>query len=410
MLVTRLVLASTATLIAAGAARAQYAEGFDSQATADVTIQAEPDTTVLFVDYGNMTIGTTPFSIPEAPRRIAGSAATRGVLMQANLTAATTAAVNILAGTTPIPWSGRYRLSFDAWVNVPNPVPSGSTEQLLWGVSVDGVTPIEARHNLALGAQGVYGWLAGENGYSSEDSVICEGGVRLAQRGDQQTGNGVYFNEAFNQPVVGGLFNAPANQWVRVDIDVDALGVRVFYNGVEFHNVTPTQTVAGYAMIGYEDPFSGVGSNKDGQWGLFDNFRVIVPGGTNTIGSSAVQGAASGAAHILNGAAPPAVAAPMTIRLRGGPSSGLALLNMGFPSPITIPVPLGACTLGSEVIGDLGLVFRPTDSLGNGEHTIDIPAATWLQGVSFGFQFFYLDPASPCGISQTEGLGMTIGS
>ena len=254
-----LVLAAATTLIAAGALRAQYAEGFDSQAAANVTILAEPDTAVAFVNYSNMTIGASFFSIPEAPRRLPGTAATRGVLIQANITTSVTSAVNILAGTTPIPFSGRYRVSFDAWINVPNPLPAGSTEQLLWGVSVDGVTPIEARHNLALGAAGVYGWLAGENGYATEDSVICEGGLRLGQRGDQQPGNSAYFNGAFNQPVTGGITNAPANQWVRVDIDVDALGVRVFYNGVEFHNVTPaTLPVAGFAMLGYEDPFASL--------------------------------------------------------------------------------------------------------------------------------------------------------
>jgi len=410
MLATRLLLASTATLIAASAARAQYAEGFDSQAAANVTVQAEPDTAVMFVDYSNMTIGATPFSIPEAPRRIAGTAPTRGVLIQANLTAAAASGVNILAGVTPIPFSGRYRVSFDAWINVPNPLPSGSTEQLLWGVSRDGAGPIESRRNLALGAAGVYGWLAGENGYASEDSVICEGSLRLAQRGDNQPGNAVFFNEAFNQPVVGGVNNAPANQWVRVDIDVEPLGVHVYYNGVEFHNVTPSQTVAGFAMLGYEDPFNSLGSNPDAQWGLFDNFRVIVPGGTNVLGSATLQGTASGTGQIRNGAAPPAIGAPMTLRLRGGPANGFALLNMGFPSPITIPVPIGACTLGSEIIVGLGIVFRPTDALGNGEHTIALPAATGLEGVDFGFQFFYLDPASPCGISHTEGISMHIGS
>src|SRR5690606_34092257 len=128
----------------------------------------------------------------------------------------------------------------------------------------------------------------------SEDSVICENSLRLAQRGDQQTGNGVFFNEAFNVPVVGGVNNAPANQWVRVDIDVEPLGVHVFYNGVEFHNVVPSLTVAGFAMLGYEDPFSGVGSNPDAQWGLFDNFRVTVPGGTNVLGTATLQGTASG--------------------------------------------------------------------------------------------------------------------
>lgn len=165
---SRLLLTSITALIATGALRAQFAEGFDSQATANVTIQAEPDTNVMFVDYSNMTVGAASFAIPEAPRRLAGSLATRGVLLQANLATAVTSAVNILAGSTPIAFAGRYRVSFDAWVNVPTPVPTGSTEQLLWGVSVDGVAPIECRHNLALGAAGVYGWLAGENGYSAE--------------------------------------------------------------------------------------------------------------------------------------------------------------------------------------------------------------------------------------------------
>jgi len=412
MLISRLVLASTTTLIAAGALRAQYAEGFDSQALADITVLAEPDTNVLFVDYSNMTIGATSFAIPEAPRHISGSAATRGVLIQVNLTAALTAAVNILAGTTPIPFSGRYRVSFDAWINVPDPLPAGSTEQLLWGVSVDDVAPIEARHNLALGAQGVYGWLAGENGYSTEDSVICEGGLRLAQRGDTQAGNPIYFNDAFDKPVVvGAPNNAPANQWVRVDIDVDALGVRVFYNGIEFHNVVPnTMPTTGFAMLGYEDPFSGLGTNPDAQWGLFDNFRVTSPNGNTIIGSSALQGTASSTGQILNGGAPPAIGCPITMRLRGAPSNSFALMNMGFPSPITIPIPFGACTLGSEVIDSLGVAFQLTDVLGNGAYTIDMPNAAWLQGFPFGFQFVYPDAVSPCGLSHTEGLSMTLGS
>jgi hypothetical protein len=406
---SRPVLAFVSALIATGALRAQYAEGFDSQASANVTILAEPDTAVTFVDYSNMTFGTATFSIPEAPRRVPGSAASRGVVLQANLTAAVTSAVNILAGSTPIQFSGRYRVSFDAWINVPNPLPTGSTEQLLWGVSVDGVPPIECRHNLALGASGVYGWLAGENGYSSEDSVVCDGGLRIAQRGDQQTGNSVYFNDAFNQPVVGGVTNAPANQWVRVDIDVDAAGVRVYYNGIEFHSVTPAMT-PGFAMLGYEDPFSGLGSNKNAQWGLFDNFRVTTPNGTGALGTATIQGTASGAGHILNGGAPPAIGCPITLRLRGGPANGLSVVNLGFPAPITIPLPFGACVIGSEVIDGVGLVFRPTDGLGNGDYTLDLPAATWLEGTAFGFQFFYLDAASPCGISHTEGIATTIGS
>ncbi|MBM4060183.1 MAG: hypothetical protein FJ265_03665 [Planctomycetes bacterium] len=406
----RLLLAAPAALLATATLQAQFAEGFDSQATADVTIQAEPDTAVLFVDYSNMTIGTTPFSIPEAPRRIAGSAPTRGVLIQANLVSGVTAAVNILAGTTPIPFAGRYRVSFDAWINVPNPVPAvGSTEQLLWGVSVDGIAPLEARHNLALGAQGVYGWLAGENGYATEDAVIAEGGLRLGQRGDTQAGQAVYFNDAFDQPVVpGALNNAPANQWVRVDVDVATTVVRVLFNGIEFFNVTPAVPPFGFAMLGYEDPFASIGSNKNAQWGLFDNFRVVMPSGCGFPGTAAIQGSATGG-RILNGAAEPAIGCPMTVRLRGGPASGIALLNIGFPSPITIPIPFGSCTLGSEVLGSLATVIVGTSALGNSNLTIEVPADPTYCGVSFGFQYFFFGNTS-CGVAHTEGLALTIGS
>ncbi|MCA8949299.1 MAG: hypothetical protein KDE27_07340 [Planctomycetes bacterium] len=410
MPVTRLLLASTATLLATGVARAQYAEGFDSQASADVTIQAEPDTNVMFVDYSNMTIGGSTFSIPEAPRRIPGSAATSGILMQANLTAAATAAVNVLAGATPITFSGRYRVSFDAWQNVPvNPSLGGSTEQMLWGVSVDGIAPLECRHNLALGAQGIYGWLAGENGYSLEDAVICEAGTRVGQLGDQQTGQGVFFNEAFDQPwVPTAPNNAPANQWVRVDIDVDQSLIRVYFNGVEFFNYSALVPPSGFAMIGYEDPFTSLGTQPDDQWGLFDNFRVTVPAACAAQGSSMIQGTATDG-EILSGAADPMVGAPMTIRLRGGPSSGLALLNMGFPSPITIPIPLGGCTLMTEVLGNLANLIVVCDTLGNSNFTIEVPAGTGLCGGAFGFQYFFLG-SSPCGVVHTEGLALTIGS
>ena len=45
-------------LLAATGLRAQFAEGFDSQATADVTVLSQPDSIVTFVDYSNMTVGS----------------------------------------------------------------------------------------------------------------------------------------------------------------------------------------------------------------------------------------------------------------------------------------------------------------------------------------------------------------
>ncbi|MFO1078225.1 MAG: hypothetical protein U1E73_10945 [Planctomycetota bacterium] len=395
-------------MLAPTALRAQFLEGFDSQASANVTVLSEPDTAVMFVDYSNMTIGTTSFTIPEAPRRIPGSAATRGVLIQANLTAALPAAVNILAGTTPIPFSGRYRVSFDCWINVPVPLPGGSTEQLLWAVSSDGLTPNECRHNLATGALGVYGWLAGENGYATEDAVIAEGPLRLDRLGDQIAGQEHFFDDAFDEAILTAVHNTPANHWTRVDIDVDGTTVRVYYNGIQFHNVTAAIPPAGFAMIGYEDPFGSLGTQPDAQWGLFDNFRVQLPSGCNGFGSTVTQGTAT-AGQIMNGGAEPAVGCPMTLRLRGGPANGLTLLTMGVPSPVTLPIPLANCTLGLEVSIALANVLKTADALGNSTFTIELTPNPAFCGVSFGFQYFWLDN-TPCGVATTEGLKLTIGS
>ncbi|MCR9245823.1 MAG: hypothetical protein NXI31_12395 [bacterium] len=409
MQIGSLLLASTATLIASGVARAQFADGLDNS-SADVLVIAETDSSAQFVDYSNMTLGSQTFSIPEAPRRIPGSAATRGIVCQANQTLGVASAVNIIAGATPISFSGRHRLSFDVYINVPDPLPGGSTEQVLWGVGTDNVAPIEARHNRNSNTIGVWGWLAGENGYSTDDAVIFQDGTELADWGDTQPGEDVPFNEAFNKPVVAAApNNAAANQWVRVDIDVDTNGdVRVYYNGVEFFNQTGLSP-SGFAMMGYEDPFNSLNTNPDAQWCLLDNFRVSLGDPACPIpGAATIQGTATGG-EILNGSAIPAAGSPMTARLRGGPASAGALLAMGFPAPATIPVPLGSCTLGVEVvIPTLASILTITDALGNSEFTVNVPPGGAFCARSFGFQFFWVD-ATPCGVAHTEGMTLSIG-
>lgn len=397
-------------LLAATGLRAQFANGFDSQASADVTVLSQPDSVVTFVDYSNMTVGSTPFSLPEAPRMIAGSAPTRGVLIQCNVTQGVASAVNLLAGATPISFSGRYRLSFDAYISVPLPLPGGSTEQLLWGVGVDNAGPIEARNTRGTGTNGVWGWLAGENGYSVEDSSSNDGDILIEDFGDGGTTGMVLFNEAFDSNSVGGPNGAAANTWVRVDIDVDTVGIRVYYNGALFHDA-PGFAPNGPAMIGYEDAFNSLGTNPDSQWGLFDNFRVTLPTGCATLGTTVKQGTAS-AGEILNGSAPPAVSAPFTTRLRGGPISSLAFLVGGFPAPFTIPVPLGAgCSLDSELLTIDAIVNALTNTDGGAQVTIDIPNVPTLCGAQIGFQYLWLDIATPsCPYALTEGLVVTIGA
>lgn len=303
----RLGLAIATCLLAmpnVASAQLLYSEPFDSQGTSDVTINQQPDTFVNFVDYSNFTVGTTNFGIPEAPRPVAGGLATQGVLLQANVnpndpadpTAGTPAAVNILAGAIPVNFSGDYILSYDVYLSISSPPfpTNGSTEQLLWGVGNDNSDPVEGRNTRNSGTVGTWGWLATENGYGTEDAAIFEDGTELADLGDTQLGEDVPFNLAFDSPVTPNApNNAPANQWVEVDIKVIGGNVQVLYNGVEFFN-EPSSATNGFAMLGYEDPFGSVAlydptaSNadpnfpdpfpaEDYQWGLFDNFTIQIP-------------------------------------------------------------------------------------------------------------------------------------
>ncbi len=117
---TLCALSLVALLATSATAATLYSEAFDSLA-ADVTVLQQPDTTVDYVDYSNFTVGNLNFSIPESPRMVPGSADTRGVLLRANKDDdnPAAAAVNIIAGNSPLFLSGDYSVSFDMYMNVP---------------------------------------------------------------------------------------------------------------------------------------------------------------------------------------------------------------------------------------------------------------------------------------------------
>ncbi|MCA9311128.1 MAG: hypothetical protein KDA21_07975, partial [Phycisphaerales bacterium] len=109
---------SAASFVVASTAYGQlWSEPFDDSG-ADVTIIQQADSIATFVNYANMTVGGTNFNIPEAPRQIPGSAFTRGLLLQSNLTDGLASAANVLAGATPIAFSGDYTVSFDVYMSL----------------------------------------------------------------------------------------------------------------------------------------------------------------------------------------------------------------------------------------------------------------------------------------------------
>ena len=164
-------------------------------------------------------------------------------------------------------------------------------------------------------------------------------------------------------------------------------------------------------MIGYEDPFSSISGSPDGQWGLLDNFRVTTPTGCGTTGTAIAQGTAT-AGEILNGSAPPAISAPLTMRLRGGPTSSAVFMTTGQPSPVTLPVPIdGNCTINVEIVTLDGFIPVSTNADGGGIFTIEVPNNTALCGFQQGWQWLWLDFANPlCPFQLTEGMVTTFGS
>ena len=286
-LIAAAIFASTASVPLAESATL-YSEGFDSSA-ADVKLNRSADSAVDFVDYSNFTVGATSFAIPEAPNMVAGSSATHGVLMRVNQTGTpggtgAPAVINMLAGATPIDFSGNYAVSYDVYMNTSNPSGIGSTQQALFGLGTNDDAVLEAAFNRGAGTVGTWGWLTNENGSSTEDAAINQNGAELADIGDadsQDVSAGIspsLFNAAFIDTNLT-TNSSPARQWVSVELRIVQGQATVLFNGVRFFGNskdpnTNSTSNAGFAMLGFEDRFASISSQPDLSWALFDNFVV----------------------------------------------------------------------------------------------------------------------------------------
>ncbi len=242
-----------------------FSDGLDSLANWLPAQQA--DTTADIVDYSAL-------GIPEAPNMVAATGATTGVKFTANNGDATAAAaaINLIGsvsgGNADLSLS-RYQVSFDMWLNVGNPIPSGGTEQGVFGIGRTTTAAI-GRNNRTTSGDGTFGWLATENGYGTEDTVVFANTVEQARKSGGS--NTALFNSAFQTTISSDVADAPANQWVAVTVTANNGAVRVFYNNREFFSVAgPT---SGDVMIGYEDPFGSISADGVNQFGIFDNVVI----------------------------------------------------------------------------------------------------------------------------------------
>ena len=259
-------LVAAATALSASSATAQFfTDGLDDFSNWTVATQA--DATAAIVDYSAL-------GIPEAPNMVGGSSATTGVRFDANLTSASPNAANLIGAISggnadlalPV-----YEVQFDMWINVGIPVPSGGTEQGLWGVGRTTATAL-GRNNRGADGDGVWGWIAGENGYGTEDAAIFSGTTELADLGDTQPNEAAPFNAAFTTNLGGN--DVPANSWVTVKVGV--LNGRVFtsFNDVVFFDEGGGLPTIGDVMVGYEDPFGSLSGDPTNQFGIIDNVII----------------------------------------------------------------------------------------------------------------------------------------
>jgi hypothetical protein len=303
-----------------------WSESFDSIDVAKIGFNNGSAGRYSFEDYSAMSV-TSPnpavapllHNIPEAPHRLAGSAPTRGLLMQVayetvtlndpdpptiTATDATNRIINAVALTEKdgprLALTDNYRLKFDFYLrlspnvtfNAANGLPNeaGTTEQMLWGVGYNAVAPM-ARGWRTNRGNGMWGWLSTEGGHGptvGSDAALYRNGLLVGGRNLNKAAGvnlpdvGTYFYPAFgaaSSPMPG----APANQWCQGVITVSGGLVTVEFKGegvagttlTKFHaNEDGTNAISGSVMVGYEDSFASKSFAETNQWMLLDNMTV----------------------------------------------------------------------------------------------------------------------------------------
>ena len=260
-----------------------YSESFDSAASAKVIVNKLANADLAYVDYSSFVRdqpgagGPVTIKIPEAPNRISGSVATRGVLLNATY-AGTARNINILAATAPsgagVSFSGNYRMSFDLWMAIDPTATAGTTEVGLFGLGQTAVSRASLQNRTT--GIGTYGWLSAEGGVggAGDMSLFTDGVAGFINDLPGAPPDPVPFTLAFAQATPVGS-NAPNNQWSNVVVTVVGTTATVFINGVKFGETGAAANTSGFAALGYEDPFTGStpgGFNR--QFAIFDNWKI----------------------------------------------------------------------------------------------------------------------------------------
>ncbi len=258
--------------------------------------RSSADTRVTF-NYDYSTMG-----IPAAPHSSGGT--TRGLKMEANLTAGQTAAVSL----SPLNenFAGDYRLRFDAWINANGPFPlggTGSSEHLTSGVGTTG-TRVQWT-GAGSSADGV--WFAVDGEGQASDTSASNGdfcafvgttlqsvasGVYTAGTENNAKGNlHPYYVAAFpegttppawqraNYAQQTGVLEAGAVGFAWREVIVSRRGnvVEWAVDGIRLAAMTNAALAGSNVFVGYWDSFTSLSDNAALSFCVVDNVRVEMP-------------------------------------------------------------------------------------------------------------------------------------
>lgn len=180
-----------ASVIPAAAHGALFSDGFDASIplASKWTIAQQPDTSATVANY---------VGIPEAPHSgLVGGPATQGALFRANDSAGAPAAINLISKAAFD--ATRYALQFDLYTSsgAAALANGNGTHVAIWGVGRTNAAAVGYSNRTTAG-NGLWGWLANDNGIGSEDAAVFQGTTELVDIGDTvDPGAGDLFDAAF---------------------------------------------------------------------------------------------------------------------------------------------------------------------------------------------------------------------
>lgn len=237
--------------------------------------------------------------IPEAPNSQGGDPATRGVKMESNISAPTSAE-SLTVYPTGQNFTGNYTLRFDAWMNYDaheriNGGSAATTEFLGGGIGYD---------NLAsdIGTTGVHVLSTGDGGSGSDWRIFADGAFQSSTAMAAGSRNGadpyyVDFLPGTPPPLAqaqishpAGVAGSPGFQWITWEITTFNNMVSVFIEKpggerlkiIDFDKTVPESAATTDGNIGltHADFFSSVTPRPDLAFGVIDNVVVsdaVVP-------------------------------------------------------------------------------------------------------------------------------------